>query len=733
MSYKLNLTDGSLLVELIDGKIDNTSADLTFIGKNYQGFGEVLNENFIKLLENFNNTVPPTNPLQGQIWYDRVSGRLKVYNGSDFRNIDNVEYASSQPIQKIEGDIWIDSRTDQLYFYNGNEYVLVGPNHTKIEGLNGYITDTVKAKEDGLNKVINKLYVNSNLVAILSKDEFTPVPSILGFTKLFVGFNVSNLFPAFKFNGTASTALNIRDEDGNVFDTNSFLKTSPEGFEQTTKGALNIENNNGLIIGRAREYRQLIVGDRFTQQTTQNLKYELDLNGETGIYFTNTSPKGMGIFTDGPVNPINALDEFGNPVERNYVDINGDVIIRGDLRIQGEQLFVDAQTLRINDFQIILASSEENLEDSSAGLLPRTQLDEAGVIIDSSDNSIDWIYKYSTGSWTSSESIDLKNAGSSYKIAGQDILTANSLAASVTSAPGITTVGTLSQLQVDDINLNGNTITTTGGADLNFNVAGNVLFVVPKKISGVANPTDSQDAATKFYVDQQIQSLDIITTVDITGLGIDYEVEVDSGIDTVLINNVRAMLNNLAPASSYAAGTIARVMGVRYTYEAFSLDLVGAAGTVVSEIAAATTANPVVITTTGNHGLINGDEIIITDVVGMTELNNERLFVNVLNATSFELYTDSLLQNSLDGTNYNAYNNSGTLGKITPVQSVFTVATDPFDAGGTLNKNAVISAGFIAETEVGVTATVNRNLMYFTLGAGTWNHDPLNSKNDIFA
>ena len=57
MSYKLNKTDGSLLVDLVDGQLDTTSSDLTLIGRNYSGFGEFLNENFIKLLENFSKEV----------------------------------------------------------------------------------------------------------------------------------------------------------------------------------------------------------------------------------------------------------------------------------------------------------------------------------------------------------------------------------------------------------------------------------------------------------------------------------------------------------------------------------------------------------------------------------------------------------------------------------------------------------------------------------------------------
>ena len=46
MSYKINKTDGTLLVDLVDGRIDTDSTDVTLFGKNYTGYGEFLNENF---------------------------------------------------------------------------------------------------------------------------------------------------------------------------------------------------------------------------------------------------------------------------------------------------------------------------------------------------------------------------------------------------------------------------------------------------------------------------------------------------------------------------------------------------------------------------------------------------------------------------------------------------------------------------------------------------------------
>ena len=62
MAYTINKTDGTVLATITDGTIDNTSS-LTLFGKSYSGFGEALNENLIKLLENQSSTSTPSAPL----------------------------------------------------------------------------------------------------------------------------------------------------------------------------------------------------------------------------------------------------------------------------------------------------------------------------------------------------------------------------------------------------------------------------------------------------------------------------------------------------------------------------------------------------------------------------------------------------------------------------------------------------------------------------------------------
>ena len=87
MAYKINNTFGTLLVSLADGTIDTATTDLSLFGKGYAGFGEKLNENFVKLLENFNNTSAPANKIQGQLWFDQTNKQLNVYSGTKFKPV----------------------------------------------------------------------------------------------------------------------------------------------------------------------------------------------------------------------------------------------------------------------------------------------------------------------------------------------------------------------------------------------------------------------------------------------------------------------------------------------------------------------------------------------------------------------------------------------------------------------------------------------------------------------
>ena len=92
MTYSINKTDGTIIAVVADGTIDTTTS-LQLPGKLFQNYGEPINENLIKLLENSASGTAPSAPLAGELWWDTTNSKLKVYSGSAF-----VEIATSNSI-----------------------------------------------------------------------------------------------------------------------------------------------------------------------------------------------------------------------------------------------------------------------------------------------------------------------------------------------------------------------------------------------------------------------------------------------------------------------------------------------------------------------------------------------------------------------------------------------------------------------------------------------------------
>jgi hypothetical protein len=225
MTYKINKTDGSLLVEVIDSAIDTTATDIALIGKNVTGYGEYLNENFIKLLENFASTSEPNNPITGQLWFDVSENRLKVYDGNGFRIGSGPIVSGTAPLSPIQGDFWIDSEENQLYFYDGTDRVLAGPIYKNSQGISGFEVDNI-SDVDGNQRTIVKLWAAQTLMGIFSKyTEFTPASLISGFSgTIKTGFNAGTL-DGLKFNVTASAADALVDSLGVLKPADSFMVT----------------------------------------------------------------------------------------------------------------------------------------------------------------------------------------------------------------------------------------------------------------------------------------------------------------------------------------------------------------------------------------------------------------------------------------------------------------------------------------------------------------------------
>jgi hypothetical protein len=78
MAYTIVKTNGQVLTTIADGTINTNSSSLALPGRNYAGYGQYLDTNFVHQLENFANVSPPPNPLQGQLWYNTNANTLYV-------------------------------------------------------------------------------------------------------------------------------------------------------------------------------------------------------------------------------------------------------------------------------------------------------------------------------------------------------------------------------------------------------------------------------------------------------------------------------------------------------------------------------------------------------------------------------------------------------------------------------------------------------------------------------
>jgi hypothetical protein len=551
MSYKLNKSDGELLVELADGIIDTTTTDITLVGKNYRGFGEFINENFIKVVENFAGTQTPGNPLTGQIWYDSGEARLKLYDGTTFRTAGGPIVSNTRP-NMVAGDIWIDNENNKMYFFDGTDLVLVGPDYDAGQGQTGFEVASVidiSARE----RVVLKIFIGGTLFGVITKEEFrlagdNKIPGFpddaedIVIPKRQLYRQGINLVDAnFIYRGTSQEALSLIDPDGTAFTSADFLPTGANG---ETTGSIRIKNSAGLSVGIAdTEYMTLKIVGTTTTLETQQSGTDIALRTRSGNSFSNAlkidgSANRIGLFIDEPQYTLDLSGDF---------HATGDAIIEGNLRVNGDATYVNVTNIAVEDKSIELGQGEGPLGSD-------TDVDNGGIIIKSDGGDKTILYKQATDSFSANLNWNIES-GREFKINDNSVLSATALGTGVTTALGLAQVGTLTDLQVDNIELDGTTISTTG-AGLTIDSSGDVS-VSNNKIVDVLNPTAATDAATKSYVDTQIDSEPVVFMLDTTGLtqpttGNPYD-------------DVKAILETLYSATEKENGTRARIHCTSYS------------------------------------------------------------------------------------------------------------------------------------------------------------------------
>jgi len=193
MAYVINKFNGVQLVVLDDGTIDTTTS-LGLVGRNYVGYGETQNENFVFLLENFANTAPPSRPLEGQIWFNTTNDTAYAYDGSNWNPIGSAAVSASAPPNTNSGALWLKTPINQLYVYTGTEWRFIGP-----EAVEGF--GSTRARAGSLDNTVGDpqpvifLETNGTVFAICTAAAFVinPGNSVTGFSNaLQAGINLSS-------------------------------------------------------------------------------------------------------------------------------------------------------------------------------------------------------------------------------------------------------------------------------------------------------------------------------------------------------------------------------------------------------------------------------------------------------------------------------------------------------------------------------------------------------------
>ncbi len=344
MSYQVRYTDSTNLdkpaITVEDSTINN-STSLQFPGRNVTGYGTIIAENFLHMLENFANDAAPNNPVEGQLWYDNTAGvnQLKIWDGTTWSSAGGLKKGNVEPslATSLPGDLWVNTDTQQLYLYTGSGWILVGPRFSEGARTGAepeFIDDTLSNPQPVVSN-----YVNGERVAIISREAFTPKTLIPGFQQIKAGVNLNSNYNTYW--GVAEKAAALLVGTTTVSASN-FLRSDATS---NTNFPINIRNSGGVSVGEDTQLNLGIDGQAgviFHKTSGSNLDIRMNNNGSIRTVVRVDSSERVGINNTNPQTDLDVGGDFnasGNISAGGNATIGGNTTITGGLNISGDVSF----------------------------------------------------------------------------------------------------------------------------------------------------------------------------------------------------------------------------------------------------------------------------------------------------------------------------------------------------------------------------------------------------------
>lgn len=601
MPYQIDRTDGTVLITLADGVVDN-STDLQLVGRNVAGYGEQQNENFVKLLENFARAdTPPSKPLVGQLWFDKNADKLRpsVFDGVSWRNLTINQVSATEPQNQKEGDLWWDTVNNKLYVFvaDGDQHVLVGPE--SILGFNKTKWETTKLTDtSAVEHPVSIGYVDGSAYMVMADTAFEidqTVTPLAGFTRIGEGLtakgtNVDGVTSSSaRFFGTAGDADRL---GGRLASTWGNLQDS-----EIVTGAWSFQNDLGISIGNTLELSLKVInadepaifaefGDKLhlgvNYSGSGSDKTVVTIDDKAIIPYANNeislgapSIKYRNIYADAIFANVvgDASGQFTGTLTGNVTgNVNGTVTGNVTGNATGQVLATGGAVVLNND-----ATTQSPVLDASAGVVTGR--------FEGTAKYVDYgVYRNNTQTITGSKTFTGTSTFNGSTIQSSSQITNAFIGVGRIGRGAITSPQTdpntnISDLLIDRVTVSDSKITNpdmVGGTVTN----GTVIDGADIGLNAPAIQVKSQQfvdaigtSVTRFSKDGQfLQNSDtnvptekaIKTYVDTVFQSTGQDIQFYLDTKDLTTNDVKTQLTRLAPPNNFKEGTIARVLGSYY-------------------------------------------------------------------------------------------------------------------------------------------------------------------------